>query len=159
MAFVMQTSIHGRRLGISSTGGIVSGLTSTGGGSTAIVAAAQMWGDVMVATHSSSGATFNNYGVNFISSATAAAYNFTMPEPVNGVMTSILSMSSATTITIETTGVAVFGSTVVGGSSKVTFTFANGSQGAFIDLIGIGSTIWAVRGKTTVGSTVVNGVL
>ena len=75
MPFVMLTSIKGRRLGLSSTGGIVSGYNSTGGMSTAIDLAAVMrdsTGAIIgrhyepMTTISSSGATLQE-GLNYIS--------------------------------------------------------------------------------------------
>lgn len=157
MAFIMQTSIHGRRLGISSTGGIVSGYGSTGNVSTDFVAVAVMRDSnhvlrgphyEPVTTHSSSGATMAE-GLNYIASATAAAYAFSMPAASSGLIVRIGISSSASTITFSGSATTIlFGSTVVGGSTSLTASNAGGCQGMYLTLAAMTTARWAVMNKS-----------
>ena len=153
----MVTSIHGRRLGLSSTGGIIQALTSTGGGSSEFDLTAQMWGQGMVATHSSSEATLRNVGTNIISSATAASYLFTMAAPVINARTEVFSQSSATTIVIDSGATTrFFQSTGAGLSTALTISLAStlgGCVGEAVTLLGLSTTRWAVMNKTAAVST------
>lgn len=157
MAFEMRTSLHGRRLGLSSTGGVIQAINSSGKNSTDFIMAAQMWGEGMVASHSSSGATLKNVGTNIISSATAAAYAFSIATPVADAYAEILSDSSATTITIGTGATTIFFRSTGGGlSTGLTISVAStlgGCVGEFVILRGISATRWHVRGKSAGVST------
>ena len=86
MAFSMLHSILGRRVGVSSSGGIVSGFGSTGNHSTAFGMAAQMWGDALVNSHTSSGDVLRNSGVSIVAPASATASTFLISAPVKGVL-------------------------------------------------------------------------
>src|SRR3990167_941297 len=144
MPFRMVTSLHGRRLGLSSTGGIIQAINSTGRGSTTFDMAAQMWGNSMLATHSSSLATLRNNGVNLISSATAASYAFTVAAPAIGVYTEILSASSATTITLDTSATtitfATTGNAVTTGLTIALASTLGGCVGQALVLRGLSAT-------------------
>lgn len=145
MSFVMQVSKHGRRLGLSSSGGIVSDVGSTGRSSTAIVSAAQMWGPGMLKARSS-GATLDNAGLNVISSSTLASMSLTLTAPVAGITTEIISEASSTTITIETGSASVVFNTSAGAadSTALTLTGAAGLKGAALVLRGLSTTKWQV---------------
>ncbi len=83
--FKQRVSIHGRRMGISSTGGWISADKATGAGSTLFDMAAQMWGKAMVETVSAAGGTISNSGITIISSASTAGAAFVMSAPIPGI--------------------------------------------------------------------------
>lgn len=151
--FTQRTSIHGRRLGLSSTGGIITGVDSTGGGSTAFVLAAQMWGSAMLNTVSSSEATLRNAGVNLISTATSTAYTFTVGAPVAGVAMEVISRSSATTVTFQTSATTIlfFDSTLTpDGATGLVLSQTStdgGNFGAAVMLRGLSTARWQVLNK------------
>ena len=152
MAFTMQKSIHGRRLGISSTGGIVSAVNSTGGQSTAVIAAAQMWGDASIQnTTSTGGATLGNSGQSVINT-TAAAPTFLIAAPVAGVSKEIYIISSASTITFGGTSTSqVFMKIGGGAAGSTTLTLTDVSlAGASLYLRGLSATQWGVMHGSTV---------
>ena len=157
MAFVKKVSIHGRQLGISSTGGIITGYGSTGGHSTAFTMVAQMRDSdgvlsgphyEPITNHSSSGATMVE-GVNYIASATAASFAFSMPAAVAGLGVEIGIAASATTITFSGSATTIlFGSTVIGGSTTLTAAGAAGCQGMFLTLRAVSTARWMVANKS-----------
>jgi hypothetical protein len=150
MAFSLQVSKHGRRLGLSTTGGIVSDVGSTGKSSTAIVNSAQMWGDGMTVSRSS-GATLDNCGLNVLTSSTLAAMSFNLNAPVKGVTAEIISETSSTTITIETASslVTFRSSAGAAASTALTLSGASGLAGAAVVLRGLSTTKWQVLSKNT----------
>ena len=157
--FKMLTSIHGRRLGLSSSGGIVSDRGSTGGGSTDFVMAAQMWGTAMVETVSSAGATVNNAGVTIISSdSTAGTTPYIVQAPVAGLSKEIFITTTATAIAFNTNATTVFfnstlGETAAGGSTTLSVTGpATGIAGSIV-LRGLNATQWAIMSHTVAAST------
>lgn len=166
MAYVLRTSIHGRRIGLSSTGGIVTAYGSTGNMSTAIQAVALMRdvNNVLrgphyepITSHSSSGATMLE-GINYIASATAASYDFSMTAPASGLVARIAVAASSTTITFSGSATTVlFGSTAIGGSTSLTMENPGGCQGMHLTLAAVSSARWAVLNKTiAVSATGIN---
>jgi hypothetical protein len=149
-------SLHGRRIGLTSTGGIGGYINSTGGGSTAVTQFAQMWGSGMIETVSSAGATISNSGITHVSSdSTSGMAALTMSAPVAGVEKKIFFVTSATALTIETTaaGILFYGmtSTAPTGSSVLSIVGSAGAlpvRGSYITLTGLNSTTWLVTGKT-----------
>jgi hypothetical protein len=157
MPFVMLTSIKGRRLGLSSTGGIVSGYNSTGGMSTAIDLAAVMrdsTGAIIgrhyepMTTISSSGATLQE-GLNYITSATGgAAYAFSLPTALPGMGVICQIWSSASTITFSGSATTIlFNSTVFGGTTSMVLSGAGGNQGTYATFRAVSTAKWGVDNK------------
>jgi hypothetical protein len=149
MAFTMQTSLHGRRFGLSSTGGLVSGAGSTGNQSTAIDAAAQMWGPSMVESHTSAGDTLKNSGISIISSGSTNGASFVMSAPVTGVYKEVHFQTSATALTFNTTAVSIFfNSTLAEGSSAgsttLSFAQATAGLGGCLAMRGLSDTVWSI---------------
>ena len=151
----MLHSIYGRKLGMSSTFGLlISGGTSTGFDSVAVTR--DSTGAVLgpfhwpLTSHSSSGFTLVE-GLNLVS--TASATSITCQPPVQsasiiGAPVYVTIASSATTVTISGSGTAIlFGSTVVGGSTSMTLTVTNGIQGSFFTLYAVSTLMWAVGTK------------
>lgn len=153
MSFTGQyQSMKGRQVGWSSTGGIVSKHTGTGAPSTAIAMGAQMWGPGVYTTASSSGASLVNYGVNQLSSATSTAATYTMLRPEKGVATDIISMASATALTIDATSTAVlfFGpNSTVAGATSITINSSLGAIGQAVRLIGESTAKWFLSARST----------
>lgn len=159
MAFVMQVSRHGRRLGISTTGGIVSGVKQAGGLSTAIEMAAQMWGPAMFETVSSQGDTLTNSGISIISSdSTSGTSPFFVSAPVQGVYKEIHFQTPATETVFNTSASTIFFNTTLAygaaaGSTTVTVDGAASGTAGYLVLRGLSTTVWAVAGGTVVPTT------
>ena len=96
--FVPRTSIHGRRLGISSSGGII----SSPAGSSDIDQSAQMWGPGLFESVTASSASIANSGVTIVSTGSTSGTSFTVSAPVQGVEKEIVFQTSATAITLTT---------------------------------------------------------
>lgn len=163
MAYDRRTSIHGRRLALSSTNAIVDGngygalmKNSTGAiqsSSSALTFAGTITASENfisgVETASSSGARLSPIiTTSLLSSATAESRNFTIGTPVAGHLKEILSVSSATTIVLETTAATIFFVTTGASSTKLTFSLAGGVFGETVLLRGISATRWFVVNKT-----------
>jgi hypothetical protein len=146
MAFVQRTSIHGRRLGLSTTGGIISAST----GSTASAdQSAQMWGSGMVETLSTVG-TISNSGVSIISSDTTGDV-WNIAAPVAGVHKEIHFQSPSTEVfTFDTTAVSIFFNSSLGegstfGSTTLTAVSpATAGIGGSLVLRGLSATVWGI---------------
>ena len=145
--FTRLTSIHGRRIAMSATGAIVdkSGygavVTDSSGVLQTIIKSA-------VEYISSSGAALVAYGMSVFSSATSTSRNFTIVAPSSGQEKFIFSLSSATTMVLETTTTGIFFVSTGASSTALTFSAANGSLGETVYLMGLSSTRWAVLRKT-----------
>ena len=155
MPFRMLTSLYGRRIGLSSTGGLGSGYTSTGGqyASTAgqLGAIAQLWGDSMVTTTSATGVTLSNNGVAILNT-TSTAGTYLVSAPVVGVSKEIYIISSASALTFGGTSTSqVFMKIGAGtaGSTTVTLTDAN-LAGQVLLLRGLSATQWGIVNGSTV---------
>ena len=157
-AFKMRVSKHGRLLGISSTGGIIQAITSTGvAGSSEFSYAAQMWGDGMVATTTSTGgATLGNSGVSVINTSASAA-TFLIAAPVTGVSKEIYIISSASALTFGGTSTSQVFMKIAGGiagSTTLTLTAASTADslaGNTLLLRGLSATQWGVmHGSTSI---------
>ena len=152
MAFTMRTSIHGRRLGISSTGAVITGVDSTGGGSTAFDMAAQMWGPAMFETVASEG-NITNTGVSVVSSGSTNGSTMILLAPVQGVYKEIHFQTSATSMGLDTTGGVTINSSSAeaagGGSTSFTIS-GTGSAGigGALTLRGVSSTYWRIVAST-----------
>ena len=167
MAYRIRTSIHGRRLGLGSSGNIVDEAgngalmkNSTGAiqsSSSALTFAGTLTLSEGIAsglqTVSSSGTQLVAHGVSVLSSASATVRDFTIADPVAGVMKHIFSVSSASAITILTTStVTVFASTQDITATGLTLGAAAGVAGEAIVLMGVttNSTLprWGVFSKS-----------
>lgn len=159
MAFVRAKSVHGRELGLTSTGGLVSAYGSTGRLTGSFDAIAVMtdstWArltpfrEPLVAA-SSSGATLSNSGVSLLSSATATARTFSIAAPVAGVYKEIISQASASSLIFSATSTAQTFYTSSGvrtGTTSLTLISEPAGDGTFgnsIALRGVSATRWAV---------------
>ena len=147
----MQKSIWGRKLGISTTGGIISAVGATGRDSTDFDMTAQMWGVGMIATVTSTiASTLTNYGLVSLTSGSATAITgFDVAAPVAGLMKEIHIATSASEISFNGTSTAIlFGPTAEGGGSTLFLSAAN-LAGTTIILRGLSATQWAVIGDRT----------
>lgn len=144
-----RTSIHGRRLAISSSGGIVSDPTGSTVGSTGVSYAAQMWGPGMVKSYATTAASIENSGVQLITSATASPVVATIrAAPVIGLSLEVISRSSATAINLDTNATTVLINSTAGASTTYSIaqsTAANETR--VVTLRGISATQWVVTNK------------
>lgn len=147
--FTMRTSIHGRRLGLSSTGGLISAFTSTGGhNSSAYNMNAQMWGSGMIDTVSAVTSTIGNAGVTSLAVATATAIAFELEAPIAGIYKEIHIDTSASEISIGSPTTDVVFKASNGGAGSTMFMAAANLSGAVIALRGRSTARWAVIGST-----------
>ena len=151
MAFTKLHSIYGRILGISSSRGIVSAVNSTGDQSTDFVLSAQMWGDGLTLSTTSTGvATLGNAGVSIIATSATAA-TFSVAAPVAGVSKEIWINTSASAITFNTTATTVVFKKHgggAGGSTAATLIGAN-LAGVGILLRGLNSSEFGILTGST----------
>jgi|SRR3990167_1550477 len=145
--FSRLTSINGRRLAMSSSGAIVdkNGFGAVMADSSGVL---QTVIKSFVETISSSAAVLAAYGLSIFSSATSTARNFTIAAPSSGQGKEIFSLSSASTITLETTATGIFFVSTGASSTAITFSAGAGSFGETITLRGLSATRWAVLRKT-----------
>lgn len=145
--FTRLTGIHGRRIAMSATGAIVD---KNGYG--AVMADASGVLQTIIKTFveliSSSGSTLAARGLSVFSSATATAREFTILAPSSGQQKEVFSLSSATTITLDTTATGIFFVTTGASSTRVTFSLAGGVFGETMTITGFSSTRWLVTRKT-----------
>jgi len=145
-------SIKGRRLGLTSTGGIAQYLNSTGGGSTVIGQQAQMWGTALVQTVSAAAAVITNSGITIVSSDTTSG-DSTLPmfvaAPVAGVYKEIHFQTAATEVALNTTSTTIFFNSTLaeaaaGGSTTLSISGSTLGIGGAIVLRGLSATVWGV---------------
>ena len=144
--FVDRVTIHGRRLGISTTGGLIGrNATSTASGWDA---AAQMWGAGLHNSVSSSAATIGNAGVTSITAASATAQRYTIAAPVLGIRKIINLDTSASEISFAgPTTTVIFQTTKAGVGSTLFMTLAN-LAGKNLSLLGMSTLRYTVLGST-----------
>ena len=99
-------------------------------------------------TISSSGAVLAAYGLSIFSSGTATDRSFTISAPSSGAGKELFSLSSASTILIETTATGIFFVSTGASSTAITFSGAN-MFGETVTLRGLSATRWAVLSKTS----------
>ena len=151
MAFTQRKSIHGRELGISSTGGIISAPK----GETSFDRAAQMWGSGMLETLSTVGA-IKNYGISVLSSgSTSGTAPWTLGPPAVGLYKEIIFATSSTRIVINSTATTILMavasslaiSSTVGATTIDISSSAVGTAGTII-LRGRSATQWILSSKS-----------
>ena len=145
--FTRLTGINGRRIAMSASGVIVD---KNGDGCLTVDASGvrQMALREHVESISSSGAALSASGVSYLASGTATAQNFTLGAPSSGQLKEIYSFSSATTITLETTGATITFVTTGTSSSALTIAGAAGQFGQSVLLRGVSTSRWVVNNKT-----------
>lgn len=153
MPFTIRTSIFGRRLGLTSTDGLYVGDP----GSTVVDRAAILrdsTGAILgphyepLTSASSSGAEISNEGVTQLSSATSTALTFMLLKPSAGVLKRIVSMSTSSAITIDTSATTIVFQTS-GGASSTSLSFgAANNRGEFAVLVGLSTARWMAIGKS-----------
>ena len=168
------TSLHGRKLGLSSSGGLlVQPTTSTGITHLAEISSAGVFNSSItsfgstvtemevaklkttVETVSSSAATILGYGMSVISSDVINVSVLKLSAPEAGVLKEIFCDSSASTVSINTTANTItFGTSV--NSSALVLDDAGGIRGKCIVLRGLSTTRWAMIGHRDLGDPVVN---
>lgn len=146
-------SQHGRRFGISSSGGILSE-DSTGSMQRAVM---QSSADVIqgkpaqyLDTIEASGSKMTNYGLSHITSDVINGSTILISAPAQGVEKKIFLDSSASTLSIGTTAAGItFGASV--GSSVYNMDAAGGVKGTGIVMVGLSATRWAFVGHQKLG--------
>ena len=97
---------------------------------------------------SSSGAVMVAHGLSYFSSGTATSRNFTIAAPSSGLEKFIFSLSSATTILVETTATGIFFYSTAASSTAMTFSIGGGAYGERLHMMGLSATRWAILGKS-----------
>lgn len=153
MPFSLLKSVHGRLLGLTSTFGLAIGSK----GSTIIDAVAVTRDSTgarlgplyePLTAASSSGASISNDGLTQLSSATSTALTFMLGRPAAGVIKRIVSMSTSSAITIDTSATTIVFQTS-GGASSTSLSFgAANNRGEFATLIGLSTARWFAIGKS-----------
>lgn len=148
--FKLKKSLHGRQVGLSSTGGVVTQVE----GSSDIDNAAQMWGPGMMETLSSNGAWVSNSGMTVISSGSTSGSSYSVRAPVAGVSKEIFIYGTATAVTLNTSATTIgflTTSAVLQANLSTTLSIAGaagGVGGGVLELRGLSTTLWAVRGRS-----------
>jgi hypothetical protein len=153
MPFQMLTSVFGRRLGISSSGGLVMGAK----GSTVIDRAAVMTDSTgarlnqvcePLTAASSSGATISNDGLTTLNHSSATTLAFVLQRPAAGSVKRLASLSTSSAIVIDTSATTIVFQTS-GGASSTSLTFgAANNKGEFAVLVGLSTAKWMAMGKS-----------
>lgn len=153
--FNVRHSIYGRILGISSSGGLVSGVRSSGiSPSTDIAMSFQAWGPAMVQTIGA-GATLtvvSNCGVTYFTTGSSAAALYTMQPPVKGVYKQLVFSLYSTLVTLNTTSTLIMFYTSTGatgstlGSSALAVTSSDGVYTA-AQFVGLSTTQWMLLSR------------
>lgn len=167
---VILTSVHGKKLGLSSSGGVlVSPTSSTGYSHLAEISSAGVFNSsisgfnstitdmtvekmrVAFETISSSAATLLGYGLSVISSDVINVSVLTIPAPSAGIEKTVWGQSSASTISFNTTAATIlFDSTFGSSSSALVWDRAGGVRGSILRMVGLSATRWAILDKTAV---------
>lgn len=168
------TSLHGRKIGLSASGGLLLQPTSSTGmshvmeissagvvnssitnfGTTLTEMTVQKL-KTFVETISSSAATLAAYGLSIISSDVINVSVLKMPAPETGVLKEIFCDSSASTLSLNTTATTiVFGTSV--DSTALVLDDAGGVRGKCIVLRGITDLRWAMIGHRDLGDPAIN---
>lgn len=168
------TSIHGLRLGLSASGGILHRpTTSTGVSHAAEISSAGVFNSsitsfrttltemvvekmkTVVENISSSAATLLGYGLSVITSDVINVSVLKMPAPEVGILKEIFCDSSASTLSLNTTATTiVFGTSV--DSSAFVLDDAGGIRGKCLIFRGITALRWALIGHRDLGDPVIN---
>jgi hypothetical protein len=142
------TSIHGRRLGLGTTGAIMA--EHAGVMSAAVTeTSAGLRSDAVAQTGVAVGTTLSNFGRQSISSATATAQTFEIAAPVAGIEKEILVGTSASEITLGSPTTAIVFKPAVAGAGSTMFLSAVNLAGTVIKMRGISGSQWSVIGSTT----------
>ena len=155
---IILTSLHGRKFGLTSSGGVLAREGSTQQAfialmqSTANVAGSTLLDmqvlknrSVTAAVASSVGSTMNSYGTNIVSSGTATAVILQIGRPTLGQRVEILARASASELTIGGTSTSI----LIGAGTTGFLSMAGGVAGASIVLRGESTTRYGVIGKST----------
>jgi hypothetical protein len=154
------TSIHGKRLGLGATGGLVVDHAGTKyeavqrssadalQGSSAYVYAGQGILTGQTALPSSISATFTNYGRQTLASGTATAITMEIAAPVAGGEVELFFNTSASEITLGSpTTTITFQTTHHGEGSSLFISKVNGA-GTVVKMRGQSATVWSQLGST-----------
>jgi hypothetical protein len=169
------TSIHGKRVGLNSTGALIvdhsgtkyAAVTKSSAdalqGSSAFVYAGQGILTAQTAIPANASGVFTNYGRQSLSSASATSINATaavttlqIAVPQAGIEKEILIDTSASEITLGNEGAStatVFASTVAAAAGSSLFLSKANLAGTVIKLRGVSTTQWSIIGSTA-GMTV-----
>lgn len=164
------TSLHGRKMGLTSSGGVlIAPTSSTGFSHLAEISSAGVFNSSISSfnstitemevqkqkaafeTISSSAATLTNYGVSVISSDVINVSVLKISAPESGLFKTVWGQTSASTISFNTTADTILFDTTFGASSSaLVWDRAGGQRGAILRLFGLSATRWAVLDKTAV---------
>ncbi len=131
----IQTSIHGRRLGLQILSSSVSG--GSRGEKEYLVGPEALKPNAT--TGDTTGTNLHPFGVSYLASGTSSVY--TIDPPIPGVVKTIISSTSGPAYVKTANDETLVGGTTVGSSST---TVKLSSLGASITLIGVTTAVWAV---------------
>ncbi len=152
--FTQRTSLHGRKFGLSSTGGLITPPEKDSTGSTLPhTMAAQMWGEGMHAVHvmSTINSTLTNFGTSVLDSTgstSSSAPTFEMGRPEQGVHKYVHIGASSSELTLGGTSTAIVFQSTNDGAGSTLFCSAVNLSGKVIHLIGASTARWILAGST-----------
>ena len=150
-------SVHGRRLGLTSTGGIAQYLTNTGVGSS-ILNYVQMWGSDYVSTAPADGGLIPNSGITVIGAGTTNGSTFLVANPVAGLRKEfVFAVCTATALNFETTSTSAFFRTTgtaaaSTGSTHIDVETTAVSFSGGLTLMGISTAEWVITNHHGIGA-------
>lgn len=155
--FTMRTSLHGRKFGISSTGGLITKANTSVNSTVPFELAAQMWGEGQAESVSASsiGSTISNSGVTTLTTSTGSTEVIhEIFAPVPGVRKTIVFATTAEALSLGGTSTAIiFRPASAGGGSTLRFSSTyvgeGGSSlpmlsGLVLEMVGVSTAEWAV---------------
>jgi len=151
----MRHSIQGKRVGLSSTGGLITKVNTGVNSTLPHGMAAQMWGESMArtVTMSTVNSTLDNYGTHHLTSTgstSSSAPVFELARPELGVKKTIHIDSSSSEFSLGGTSTAiVFASTYASANGSTMFLSKVNLAGTVIQLEGVSTARWMVSGSTT----------
>lgn len=154
MAFtpVRQVSIHGRRVGLTSTGALY--LQDAAGNIQAAVVestAGVINANIPATVSSTVASTLTNHGITLLSSASATAITMEITAPVAGVTKTIIIDTSSSELSLGGTATSILFQSTVAGAAGSTLFYAAAAPLAgksAIVLKGVSATQYAVAGST-----------
>lgn len=153
------TSLHGRKFGLTSSGGVLAREGSTQEAlislmkttaevvknSSGLEMGWQKQTQVVTSVVSSGGSTLNAYGTNVIAAGTATAMIFQIGRPTFGQQVEIFCRTSASEVTFGGTSTAI----LLGMGTTAFLSQAAGAGGAYLTLRGESTARYSVLSKST----------
>lgn len=157
--FQKQHSLYGRILAISSSGGLVSAVSSTGAkGSTAFDLFYEPMGKAVFENVSGATGSISNSGISIVTTDSTSGSSMSVAAPAQGFKKEVFFQTSATALVLHTTATTIkFNSTLAeaaaGGSTTLTIAGGAAGIGGSLILRGLSTTAWQIVSATVSVST------